>query len=500
MARAAGWLRNLVQLADRFVPATVAELRAALAPRAPRRGGRNYDGAKKGRNLGGWRTTNSDADATNAPSLAILRSRSRDLVRNNPHATRGVQVLVGSLVGTGITPRSATGDDALDRKVDDLFETWSSEVQTEGDLDFYGMQALACRALVESGEVLIRKRVRRLEDGLTVPLQLQILEADHLDSSRNETLANGGRIVQGVEFDPVGRRAAYWLFRDHPGSPLGGIGTSYRVPADEILHLFEPLRPGQTRGVPWMAPIIGTLQSLGDYRQAESLRKKLEACYLGVIQRPDAIDPTGKTVTDTVTDASGETVEAFEPGMFLYAPGSIEFHEPKGDGGYVAYEESQLRAVAAGLRLPYELLTGDLSKVNFSSSRVGLNEFKRFVDMMQWECLIPQFLVPIRRWFVETAVAAGLLPVGSRYATEWQPPAWMSVNPQQDAQTAHQQLRDGTTTLSEVIAATGRNPRRVIEERARDNELLDQHGLVLDSDPRPPKAAPAAAQAALAAA
>ena len=484
------WLAGLARAAGQVAPGFIAELRAALGASESRvRGKRNYDGAKKGRSLGGWRTTNTDADSTIAPSLSILRSRSRDLVRNNPHATRGVQVLVGSLVGTGVTPRSATGDVDLDKRVDGLFERWSSEVQTEGDLDFYGLQALACRALIESGEVLIRKRVRRLEDGLTVPLQLQILEADHLDSTRNENLPNGGKIVQGIEFDPVGRRAAYWLFPDHPGSSLGTIQTSSRIPADEILHLFEPLRPGQTRGVPWMAPIVGTLQGLGEYRSAHTLRKKLEACYLGVVTRNDVDAPDGATVTDTVTDANGDTVEAFEPGMFLYAPGNISWHEPKADGGYVPFEESQLRAVAAGLRMPYELLTGDLSKVNFSSSRVGLNEFKRFVEQLQWQCLIPQFLTPIRRWFIEIAIAVGSLPAGVKYATEWQPPAWMSVNPQQDANTDALEVRNGFATLSSKIASRGYNPRAVLEERRRDDLLLDSLGLSVDSDPRETKQA-----------
>lgn len=459
----------------------------AMFRRQPR--ARNYDGAAKGRALGSWRATTADADGTLKVALPELRRRSRDLVRNNPHATKAVQVLTGNLVGTGIAPRTRTGDPDIDLHVDDLFERWSTECQTEGPLDFYGLQALAVRCMVESGEVLVRRRLRLPQDGLPVGLQLQILEPDHLDSTRNEVLPNGGWIIQGVEFDPVGRRAAYWLFRHHPGSSLPGtLGqTAQRVPADEILHLYEPLRPGQTRGVPWMAPVISTLYELGEYRQAEALRKKLEACYVGVVNRnTEGEDPEAPAegLLPTVVDSDGNVQETMEPGTFVYAPGEIKFNTPTAIGGYVQHEEAQLRAVAAGLRVPYELMSGDLSKVNFSSSRVGLNEYRRFVEQIQWQCIIPMFCTHVWQWFVSAARAQELLPMDIRIGVEWQPPAFQSVNPLQDANAARVMIRSGVSTLSRAIAETGYNPRGVLEERRADDALLDEFGIILDSDPR----------------
>src|SRR5690606_27084232 len=127
---------------------------------------------------------------------------------------------------------------------------------------------------------------RRLEDGLPVPLQLQVLEPDHLDAGRNETLADGGYILQGVEFDPLGRRRAYWLFPVHPGEAgiMGrGALVSRPAPARQILHLFERLRPGQVRGVPWFAPAILKLRDLDEYDDAELVRKKIEACFAAFV-------------------------------------------------------------------------------------------------------------------------------------------------------------------------------------------------------------------------
>jgi capsid protein len=156
----------------------------------------------------------------------------RDLVRNNPHAAKAVAVLVNNIVGSGIMPRAASGDDKLDRKVDALFERWTADCDADGQLDFYGLQTLICREMVEAGEVLVRRRLRRASDGLAVPLQLQVLEADFLDATKSSNVG-AGRIVQGIEFDPVGKRRAYWLHPEHPGDamvPCAAGSTAARFP------------------------------------------------------------------------------------------------------------------------------------------------------------------------------------------------------------------------------------------------------------------------------
>jgi len=149
-------------------------------------------------------------------------------------------------------PRAASGDAALDREVDRLFEIWARGCDADGQLDFYGLQTLACREMVEAGEVLVRRRPRRPGDGVMPPVQLQLLEADFLDATRNGALG-AGQAVQGIEFDALGRRRAYWLFGAHPGdathSLTGGL-TSCAVPAREIAHVYEKQRK-QARGVPW---------------------------------------------------------------------------------------------------------------------------------------------------------------------------------------------------------------------------------------------------------
>ena len=335
--------------------------------------------------------------------------------------------------------------------------------------------------MAESGEVLIRLRDRRVEDGLAVPLQLQVLEPDHLDSLKSSELPDGGFIVQGIEFDSLGRRRAYWLFPTHPGDSRGRMLVSKPVPTAQVLHLYERLRPGQVRGVPWFAPVILKLRDLDDYDDAELMRKKIEACFAAFVTGAQDEDTLGKTNIN----AAGDRIEAFEPGMIEYLePGKdVKFATPSANGGYAEYMRLQLHAVAAGVGLTYELLTGDLSQVNYSSIRAGLIEFRRRMEALQWQVIVPGLCQPVWSRFVTLAQVSGKLPEGPITA-EWTAPRFEAVDPLKDIQADILAVRAGVMTLKEAIARQGYDPAQVLSEIAATNAELDAAGITLDTDPR----------------
>ena len=243
------WLDRTVGLFSPRRGLARARYRQALAMAA-----RSYEGAGVGRRTEGWRTPGTGANSEIAVALPRLRDRSRDLVRNNPHAAKAVQALVSNLVGTGIVARARSGHPKRNEAADALWSRFVRQCDADGRTDFNGLQALVARTMVESGECLVRLRPRRRDDGLVVPLQLQVLEADHLDSTRSADLPGGGFIQQGIEFDGLGRRVAYWLYPVHPGEVASFRRRSLqsrRIPARFVAHVFERLRPGQERGVPW---------------------------------------------------------------------------------------------------------------------------------------------------------------------------------------------------------------------------------------------------------
>jgi lambda family phage portal protein len=473
---------------------------AVFAPRAAYRRGvaraaldapvakRGYEGAAVGRRTDGWIAGRSSADAEISRALVRLRNRARDLTRNNPHARKAIAVWTSNIVGTGIMPRARSGNAAIDRAANELWLEWSAVADADGQLDMGGLQELMIREMVEGGEILVRRRLRLPQDNLPVPLQLQLMEGDLLDESRSINLGPRN-IVSGIEFDAIGRRSAYWLFPGHPGNasllPTANI-ISAPVPASEIVHLYRKERT-QVRGTPWGSAVIQRLRDVDDATDADILRMKIQSCIVAIVlgRDGDSIAP-GTQNGLFVKDANGNPIEQFEPGLIAYSEtgGSVEFNTPTAAGGFAEFHKLGLHSIAAGYLVPYELLTGDLSEVNFSSARVGLVEFRRLVEAIQWLCIIPMALGPIWSWFCEAAYLAGKLPM-REIPCDWDTPAFESVNPIDDMNADQIGTRSGFDSLFSVVARrTGRNPRVVLAEIAEANALVDELGLILDSDPR----------------
>ncbi|MCX2696384.1 phage portal protein [Ochrobactrum chromiisoli] len=450
---------------------------------------RSYTGAETSRLKSGRRAKSTSADAEITRAGRVLRDRMRDLVRNNPYAAKAVSELVSHAIGDGIIPRSKN------KKAIKLFQEWSKVCDADGDLDFNGMVALTVREMFESGNGIIRRRRRRLEDGLPVPLQLQVLESDLIDTTKEGVLSGGGKTIQGIEFDAIGRKRAYWMFGSHPGNsffdPQSTI-VSKPVPAADIAHVFEKQRT-QVMGVPWGTPAMADTFDLAEYEQAELVRKRLEACLVGVMTGGDADDNIGMPIPGEdgtgqkpgIYNTRGQRVEKFEPGMFYNAVGGrdMKFSQPAVTDSYDPYKTSMLHTISAGWRVPFAIMTGRLDKVNYSSSKIGLEGFRRLISMVQWQMIIPMLLQPIWDWFCEAAYLAGKLTTPT-VAVEWSPPRFYSADPLKDVNARIKEVRAGFRSLSSAIAETGEDPDDVLDEIKSDNAKLDKRKIVLDSDPR----------------
>jgi len=421
------------------------------------------------------------------------------MVRNNPLAEGAEDAWVSNLIGTGISPRVQLEDPGLKREIQELWEDWVPEADADGRQDFYGLQTVGARALFHDGEFLARLLPRDPAEGLAVPLQIQILEADHLDHTYNTQAQNGNQIRMGIEVDGQARRVAYYLFRDHPGEmfPMQNI-TRVPVPAGSVAHVFESLRPGQLRGKPRMASVIIKLKDIDECDDAELVRRKTTAMFGGFFTE------TGEG-PETDLDAAGQllgpaselsaALPAMEPGTFSKLPRGLDvkFSEPKDvSGSYVGWIQHNLRAVARGMGITYEQLTGDLTGVNYSSIRAGLLEFRRRIKRLQFQVMAHQFCRPVFNAWLDAAVLSGALRIPN-YNTrtrrvyrrvEWRPDGWEWVDPQKDGRAAKDAVRNGFKSRAQFVAESGGDVDVVDREMAEDNARADGLGLVLDTDPR----------------
>src|SRR5689334_20843070 len=181
----------------------------------------SYEAGSMGRRLSAWRASGLGPNtAILRGDIETLRARSRDAVRNNSWIKKGVSSWVSNEVGTGIEPRSMAPDDNFRKAAKNLWDQWIEFADADGVLNFYGMLALCSRSRIEGGEIFIRKRLRPdtgiAVAGLPVPLQYQLLEPEYCPTWYNAVGTNGRFIRAGIEFDPIGQRRAYWLYRQHP--------------------------------------------------------------------------------------------------------------------------------------------------------------------------------------------------------------------------------------------------------------------------------------------
>lgn len=457
----------------------------------------DFDAAGQGRRLRHWRPSSSGINAILSGSLVWLRARSRDIARKNPWAHNGIETYAANLVGTGIKPVSMAPDEGFRAAFQQLWLDWTDEADADGRTDFYGLQRLVARSVIEAGECLIRFRPRRSTDGLSVPLQIQVLEPDHLPIEKTETLPNGNQIVCGVEFDQAGQRVAYWLYPRHPGEMLTSNVSMIpvRVPASEVLHIFKPLRPGQVRGYPWLSTVILTIRDMLEYEDAERTRKKFAAMFTAFVTSPDAETAGIIGAPDAETGAGG----VLEPGttQFLKPGEDIKFAEPADVGAaFEGFMRVNLRAISVGIGATYEQVTGDLTGVNFSSIRAGLNEFQRRCEAEQEQMLTFQMNRPIAdRWTDEAVLSGGLEAPGYAAAPrpyrrkKWVAPGWRQINPAQEEAADQMAIRGGTKSRRQVVSERGDDVELVDHEIAADNARSDKLGLVLDTDPRKTSAA-----------
>lgn len=436
---------------------------------------RAYDGAKTGRRTSGWVSASNSANVEITSSLNLLRNRSRELVRNNPYAAKVMRVLCTNYIGIGITAN------IKDKKAAKLFKQWIRECDADGHSDFYGLQRLIAGTESESGECLIRFRYRKESDGLSVPLQLQVLEPDYLDSHKFEDLPGGGWIQHGIEYNGIGQRVAYWLYQQHPGdiSPkLQGL-QSYRVLAEDIIHFYDKTRPGQSRGVPVLAPSMLTANDLDDYLEATLVRKGAEACISAFVKTEDQ----DRSIGIDTTDQDNNKIEELSPGMvqYLNSGEEITFSNPSTSSGDVGYTNDRLHAIAVGAGVTYEQMTGDLSQVNYSSIRAGTLDFRREVEQWQWLNFIPIVCDRVMRKFFDLAVITGKIRT-SDIEVEWTTPRFDWVDPVKDVQGEGMEMALRLKTWSEAVRGRGYDPDKIFEELVEEKKKFDEAGIPYPAD------------------
>lgn len=452
---------------------------------------RNYDANRSDR-FGNWRPPPSlSPERTDAPHRNAIRGKARDLERNNDVMQGVIGALERNVVGTGIHPqalvvsRGGVDQYRINDRLEELWAGWARKENCDitGCSSFYDIQRMFVRRKQVDGEVFVLIVAAPDEK---IPFKLQIVEPDLLAEDVYES--NGHKVHGGVEVDEYMKPVAYHFRLDE------GMQNIVRVEASRAIHSFWKTRPQQLRGISGFAGSMERVRDIGEYIDAELKAARAAAANTGVVvSGKGAADSFGRSRRG----ADGERLEEIHVGMMNYVTqgDDVKFPQPgRPNVNAAGFITAIMRMIGIAGGLSYEVVSRDLSQVNYSSARQGHLEDRRTYQAWQLD-LIDNLCRPVWKAFVESAVLAGLIQAPGywndkeRYQkARWVAPGWPWIDPQKEATAAEKQLNLGIVTLAEICGSQGRDWQETLEQRKREQDYIEELGLKLGGTSAEPPA------------
>lgn len=409
-------------------------------------------------------------DAGSATRLELVR-KSRYFEKNNAIANRMADLFECYTIGAGLQLNPASSDPKWNANAKIAWEGWTALCDLTSRQGFGTLMGLAVRTWFIDGECFIL--LTRGESGRP---RIQLLESHLVATPPALADQEGDSIIDGIQVDRNGRPTAYWVaHEDRRGN------RSYRsVPAEFVIHLFEPSRPGQYRGLPFPYPVINDLHDLDDLQMLENKAARDAAEVSNIIKnsigeiddeelirRVRAVtnqDAQGQTTTENRAEAVRETIGgrtvSLQPGEEL-----IQFKSDRPSVATKEYWRFLAEKVCAGVGIPYVIV--------FPDSMQG-TVYRGALDMANaW--FRTRFLVP-------AGVAARIYeyvmdfervnnPVLRDPPGDWRnvivhPPRAVNVDVGRNSVAMLRELESGTRTYAFTYAEVGMDWRQMLEQKA----------------------------------
>jgi lambda family phage portal protein len=438
---------------------------------------RKYMAAKTTGSDAAWIGATTSGAQENTEAWRRVTDKARDLARNNPYIVGARRRFRANTICEGIWPRpkirkagSKSKHDLekeLNQDILDRWETWAPSASANGD-SIYQLQRTAVNHLFDDGQFLIRRITSR-----KFPyLQLQLLECDHLDTGRDRQASKGmNRIVGGIELDIFNKPVAYWLLDQHPAEALG---TSKRIPAEEVIHVFDRQRTSDVTGICGYASVVQSFFRINEYAYSTMDAARIQN-HFGVFIETPYVDEYGNeaevragtsiTLPDGVAERRYKHITP--AGIHYVLPGEKpHMVKPENPGSqYGPFITKELQAASVGAGIGYESVSHDGSQTNFAGSR-ALLIIERAYTKMSLALLEEQMHSKVYKWFIESEISFGAPPLRmpaydttpflylrasfSRPIQEW-------VDPLKDVNARGERIRLGLSTLTDEAEDMGRD-------------------------------------------
>lgn len=464
------WGERLDSLIGIFAP------RVALSRQTARtlmRAQAAYDAVPTWRNSADWEPLDGKGEALNYTARNKARAKARHLERNSEVVNSILNAFIRNVVGEGFNLQMRTPNDKWNNLVEDLFASWGQP----GNCDVTGRMSLneilnmvVRRRLVDGGIIAIET----YDNDMEIPYQLQLVEVDELEGP-GYLEHDGHPIIGGIEVNNYGKPLAYWL-KQYTVDTLV-MQPPQRFDASRVIYLADRNRPSEVREITPLVKTMGEIHDLEEFFDAVVFKQKITAAMAVWITNPVNAGPVAATSLVGNANAGKGTGGGGKRPSSRIDPGSVTELKPGQDVKSVVpsgqsseladYNLSLMRRVAAGHGLSYEMVSRDVSQVNYSSARQNLLEdWKVFKQEQKY--LIEHFLNLALEKVVKSAILSGKIPGSAVPSGFWNNPnKWLRhefigqglpwIDPYKEAMADKVLLESYQTSLKDLYAKKGKD-------------------------------------------
>lgn len=463
-----------------------------------------------------------------------LRERARMLYMSTPLATSAIKTQRTHVVGPGLSLQAA-----IDRELLGLSEeaarAWQHHTEAEFHLwadsaancdalgmdSFDDLQQLALLSWLMSGDVFALIRHEEPTPLNPYGLRLLLVEADRVCNP--DTLGStifssvmkipeskpgaGHRVFDGVEVDKGGKVIAYHVCSTYPRYAFYDnekaewarvVARGAKTDLPNILHIRSSERPGQYRGVPYLAPVIETLLQQRRYTESELMSAVIQSFFTAWIETETegSILPVNEVGDGQGGDQLSEDENEYEMGpgtVFHLKPNEkVVFGAPNiPTAGFEMFTKTLAKLVGAALELPYDVLVKEFNS-SYSASRGALMEaWEAFKMIRHW--FVGDFNQPVYELWLSEAVARGRIKAPGFFldpmirkawcGANWIGPVQVALDPNKEAQAAVTMTSQGFKSHKQVTRELGGGDwDQNVEQLKLANEKLREAGALPPED------------------
>jgi lambda family phage portal protein len=408
-----------------------------------------------------------------------LVRKSRYWEKNDALYNRLCDLFESYTVGSGLILQPASADDAWNKSARDWWTTWERFCDLTSRQSFGTLQSLIARAWFVDGECFVV--LTRGESGRP---RIQVVEAHNVYTPTALQAKEGNSVIDGVKIDSVGRPVGYYI-------------NDKLVSADSVIHVFEPNRPGQYRGIPFCHAVLNDIHDLSDLQLLEMQRARQAAEVSNIITTSsgelDAAQARRNRIAVGATEAGNvSTRDEYYRSVF----GATARVLRRGDDFKQFKIESPSEAtralwlnleekICAGIGMPRILAyPGSMQGTVYRGALDMANSFFRVRSSVLAECFrrIYEFAMG---WAANNEPTLKPTKPLDWYQVNIQPPRAVNVDVGRNSSAQLAELEAGATTLDDIYSPLGKDWREQLRKRKAELDYIRELGLEAVETPQP---------------